>query len=58
MLHKSEKKSLSFAKALVRKMHKRLPFVEKSQVDQINIFTFMDDVVVDVTDHLHCTSFQ
>ena len=44
---KVKKKSLSSVKAFARKIHKIWPFVKKNQVDQINILTFMDDLVVD-----------
>ena len=38
-------KSLSFAKALVRRVHKRCNLL-KDQVDQIKIFTFKDDLIL------------
>ena len=45
-----EKRSLRFAKALVRKIYIWQPLIEKIRL--INIITFMDDLVVDVTEKM------
>ena len=51
MLHKSEEKKFELTKALVRMIHKWQSLLENTRLIR-SIFTFMDDLVIDVTKNI------
>ena len=52
MLHKSEVKKYELWKSRYQKDALKVTIWWKSQVDQINIFTFMDELLIDVTEKM------